>query len=98
MRRRRFTRKEPETPLDWIIRLGKEAQKIKRKQRNRFSKATRFFTLLHQNNCCNYCGMILEFPEYDHIDDDRTNNDPSNCQALCPNCHARKTRNKKNWI
>jgi 5-methylcytosine-specific restriction endonuclease McrA len=30
--------------------------------------------------------------DYDHIDGNRSNNDPSNCQALCPNCHAKKTR------
>lgn len=30
--------------------------------------------------------------DFDHIDNDRSNNDFSNCQALCPNCHAIKTR------
>jgi 5-methylcytosine-specific restriction endonuclease McrA len=31
--------------------------------------------------------------DYDHhIDGNRSNNDIFNCQALCPNCHAKKTR------
>jgi 5-methylcytosine-specific restriction endonuclease McrA len=30
--------------------------------------------------------------DYDHIDGNRSNNKISNCQALCPNCHAKKTR------
>jgi hypothetical protein len=30
--------------------------------------------------------------DYDHIDENRSHNDFNNCQALCPNCHAKKTR------
>ena len=33
--------------------------------------------------------------DYHHIDGDRSNNRPSNCEALCPYCHAEKTRNRK---
>jgi 5-methylcytosine-specific restriction endonuclease McrA len=29
---------------------------------------------------------------YDHKNGDRSNNKITNCQALCPNCHAKKTR------
>jgi HNH endonuclease len=29
--------------------------------------------------------------DFDHIDGNGSNNAPSNCQALCPNCHAKKT-------
>lgn len=29
--------------------------------------------------------------DYDHKNGDRSNNKKSNCQALCPNCHAKKT-------
>jgi len=36
--------------------------------------------------------MNLEVFNFDHIDGDRSNNSFFNCQALCPNCHARKTR------
>jgi len=30
--------------------------------------------------------------DYDHIDGNRSNNSPDNCQVLCPNCHAKKSR------
>ena len=33
--------------------------------------------------------------DFDHIDGDSSNNSLSNCQALCPNCHAKKTRKTK---
>ena len=29
--------------------------------------------------------------DYDHIDGNRSNNHARNCQASCPNCHAKKT-------
>jgi hypothetical protein len=35
---------------------------------------------------------VHEVWDYDHVDRDRSNNDSNNCQVLCPNCHARKTR------
>lgn len=43
---------------------------------------------------CESCGFIPEHPcqlDLDHIDEDRTNNDPSNHQTLCANCHRLKT-------
>lgn len=46
-----------------------------------------------QQNRCNWCSNFLKYPVFDHIDGNRINNDISNCQALCPNCHAEKTRN-----
>jgi 5-methylcytosine-specific restriction endonuclease McrA len=33
--------------------------------------------------------------EYDHINGNSSDNRLENCQALCPNCHARKTRKIK---
>jgi hypothetical protein len=41
--------------------------------------------------------------DYDHKDGNRSNNHARNCQALCPNCHAKKTggllkREKKPYI
>ena len=57
-----------------------------------------------QNGCCNHCGLnewrgrplTLEL---EHIDGDNTNNDRSNLECLCPNCHSLtdtwRGRNKK---
>ena len=70
----------------------KELQK--NKPRKRFSKATKTWTLIIQNFRCRNCNSSLDFPEFDHINDDRSNNLYWNCQALCPNCHAKKTRKK----
>ena len=60
------------------------------------TKWTKLGTRAEQNNLCNMCFQILEFVEFDHIDGDRNNNSYENCQALCPNCHAKKTRPTKN--
>ena len=65
-------------------------------KRKRFSKATKKAVLLMQNNHCKLCYQYLDVVDFDHINDDRSNNLLINCQALCPNCHARKTR-KKRW-
>jgi len=62
--------------------------------RKRFLKATTTWTLINQNFRCRNCNSPLDFPEFDHINDDRSNNLYWNCQALCPNCHAKKTRKR----
>jgi len=66
----------------------------KPEKRKRFSKKTKDAVLMAQNNCCRACFQYLEVPEFDHIDGDRSDNSVENCQALCPNCHAKKTRKK----
>jgi 5-methylcytosine-specific restriction endonuclease McrA len=48
--------------------------------------------LKDQNYKCAICKRGAGVWDYDHIDGNRSNNDISNCQALCPNCHAKKTR------
>lgn len=43
---------------------------------------------------CERCGFEAEWQgqlDVDHIDGDRANNDPSNLQTLCANCHRLKT-------
>ena len=57
-----------------------------------FPKKVQEWTLLVQNNRCNYCHRVLDVVNFDHIDGNRANNSLLNCQALCPNCHAKKTR------
>jgi len=74
------------TPLPTPIVL-----KLKPKKRKEFSKSTREKTLRIQKNRCILCHEILEYPQFDHINGDSTNNDYFNCQALCPNCHTKKT-------
>lgn len=49
---------------------------------------------------CERCGFVPEDPvqlDIDHIDADRSNNDPSNLQTLCANCHRLKTKAFDDW-
>ncbi|CAB4149570.1 HNHc domain containing protein [uncultured Caudovirales phage] len=49
---------------------------------------------------CQRCGFKGEDPvqlDVDHIDGNRSNNDPSNLQTLCANCHRLKTKQNKDW-
>jgi len=45
-----------------------------------------------QDGKCAICGEHSGTFQFDHIDDNHNNNDLDNCQALCPNCHDRKSR------
>ena len=65
--------------------------KLKRKS---FSQEIQKLTRRKQANRCNICKERLEVINFDHIDGNSYNNLISNCQALCPNCHAKKTRKK----
>lgn len=50
--------------------------------------------LLHRKNTCEKCGFVPEWIgqlDVDHIDGNQKNNDPSNLQTLCANCHRLKT-------
>ena len=65
--------------------------KLKRKS---FSQTTQEITLIKQAYRCNACNNKLDEVNFDHIDGNRSNNSIANCQALCPNCHAKKTRER----
>jgi 5-methylcytosine-specific restriction endonuclease McrA len=67
----------------------------KPKSRRGFSKSTKAKTLERQNYRCNICSKESDVWDFDHIDGDRSNNSLENCQALCPTCHAKKTRKIK---
>jgi len=68
------------------------------KPRRDFSESTKESAKFWQGYVCNRCKQPTEIWEFHHIDGDRSNNRPSNCEALCPNCHAKKTRtNKSNF-
>jgi 5-methylcytosine-specific restriction endonuclease McrA len=48
----------------------------------------------HKKNYCEKCGFIPEHMvqlDVDHIDGNNKNNDLSNLQTLCANCHRYKT-------
>ncbi len=49
---------------------------------------------VHKKESCEHCGFIpvhVSQLDVDHIDGDRWNNDPTNLQTLCSNCHRLKT-------
>ena len=50
---------------------------------------------------CEHCGFIAMHPcqlDVDHIDGNHFNDDPSNLQTLCANCHRYKTGVQMGWI
>lgn len=53
-----------------------------------------------KKDVCSFCGFKANHPcqlDLDHIDGNRKNNDPSNHQTLCANCHRLKTVKNKDW-
>ncbi len=49
---------------------------------------------VHKKDYCEHCNfkpVHISQLDVDHIDGDRYNNDPSNLQTLCANCHRLKT-------
>ena len=63
--------------------------------RQYFSNEIKRQILREQDYKCAGCKKFLNVYDFDHIDNDRSNNDYNNCQALCPICHALKTRKMK---
>ena len=55
----------------------------------------------HKKDVCEKCGFIPEHKvqlDVDHIDGNKKNNDPTNLQTLCANCHRLKTHINKDHI
>ena len=53
-----------------------------------------------KGDLCEHCSFIPEHScqlSVDHIDGNRYNNDPSNLQTLCLNCHALKTHTNRDY-
>lgn len=63
--------------------------------RQHFSNDVKSQILRKQKYKCAICKKFLNVYDFDHKDNDRSNNSYSNCQALCPICHAIKTRKIK---
>ena len=54
----------------------------------------------HKKDKCSWCGAVFDSPiflQVDHIDNDASNNDPSNLQTLCAKCHIRKGIINGDW-
>ena len=64
------------------------------KKRKDFSKSTKEQVLARQGYGCNSCGQYSSLFDFHHKNGDKSNNYSSNCEALCPLCHAKKTRKK----
>jgi len=77
-----------------ILRIAEKSM-FKPKTRKNFSKKTKELALTRQKNRCNDCRNKSKVWDFDHIDGDSSNNSLDNCQALCPNCHAKKNRQIK---
>jgi hypothetical protein len=70
-------------------------RKRKTKRRRGFPQSIQHKVLKKQDHKCAYCKKLLNVVDYDHKNQDRSDNRESNCQALCPNCHAVKTRKEQ---
>lgn len=55
----------------------------------------------HKKDYCEKCGPEIKYHhcqlDVDHRDGNKANNDPSNYQTLCANCHRLKTFEEKDW-
>jgi hypothetical protein len=67
-------------------------RKAKYKVRQAFPDSVKEKVLEKQHHRCVDCNRILNVVDWHHRNGDRSDNRESNCLALCPNCHAIKTR------
>jgi 5-methylcytosine-specific restriction endonuclease McrA len=66
-------------------------KKGKPKERRGFSQVKENVLRKQDHKCAHY-KKLLNVVDWDHKNGNRSYNRESNCQALCPNCHAIKTR------
>jgi hypothetical protein len=67
----------------------------KSRERKGFPRYVKEKILRKQDHKCAHCRKVLNVVDWDHKNGDRSNNKENNCQALCPNCHAVKTRKEQ---
>jgi hypothetical protein len=76
--------------------IGIVIKKLTRKKERRgFHDIVKERILKKQNHRCAHCKRLLNVVDWDHKNGKRYDNSESNCQALCPNCHAIKTRSNR---
>ncbi len=78
-----------------VIAVKRNKSRKKPQERKGFSQSVRHNVLRKQNHKCAHCKRLLNVVDYDHKNGIRSDNNERNCQALCPNCHAIKTRREK---
>ncbi len=55
--------------------------------------------MIERGKNCQRCGFSkTEILIIHHIDRDRTHNEPSNLELICPNCHAEEHYLEKSWL
>ena len=78
-----------------VAKAYSEAEKKKKPgKRKYFSASIKKKILAKQNYKCKICHRFLDVYDFDHVDENSSNNRMSNCQAVHPDCHAKKTRKK----
>lgn len=64
----------------------------KHKERRDFPEPVKEKVLERQHHRCADCHHVLSTTDWHHRNGNRSDNRESNCVALCPNCHADRTR------
>jgi hypothetical protein len=67
--------------------------------RSSCQKCHKFGRKQKKDHCerCNFIPEDMVQLDVDHIDGNRSNNDSSNIQTLCANCHRLKTKQNQDW-
>jgi 5-methylcytosine-specific restriction endonuclease McrA len=67
--------------------------------RRRMNRAYFPYRIHKKDSCelCNFKPVHSSQLDVDHIDGNKKNNDPSNLQTLCSNCHRLKTYLNRDW-
>jgi hypothetical protein len=78
-----------------LVAFTRRNKRRKSRERKGFPKHVKESILRKQGHKCAHCRKLLNVVDWDHKNGDRSNNQENNCQALCPNCHAVKTRKEQ---
>jgi 5-methylcytosine-specific restriction endonuclease McrA len=81
---------------NWAKLVGRD--KFGRKQYRNRCEVCRIKAWKYRKDYCEHCNKKWEGGrkfDVDHIDNDPSNNDPSNLQTLCRKCHSIKTKKDK---